>query len=126
MDIPSFYIVVTIVALIVFIVLLTVIGVFLNTSKSNGTSFPTIANKCPDRWALDNQGNCVIPANSVNVGTFSATNSNINTPGLNASSGLINMNDPGWSGVKTALCSQQAWANQLGIVWDGVTNNNTC
>jgi len=39
----------------------------------------------------------------------------------------INFTDSGWAnGAVTNICNQKKWANLNGIVWDGVTNYNSC
>lgn len=59
------------------------------------------------------------------------------TPGLAYTPGIIgkdstvgstiDFTSEAWSAQgKTSTCAQKQWAQQWGIAWDGITNNNTC
>jgi len=121
-----FYLIVISIALILLIVILTYIGILM-TGNNSVAPYPPIANTCPDTWVVDNNGNCVIPTNGNNLGTFSASIADSsNTPGLVNGMALINPNDPAWSSGKGSVCAKNIWANTYNIQWDGISNYNSC
>ena len=149
-----FYTVVIIVAVIVFILMLTYIGLIV-AEKNFGTNlveYPPISNSCPDNWKArtktDDNGvetvYCEVPTTSMkNTGTILDT-STINTSKNNAEMtygyddttftdsndnvvGAINFNDPLWMSTgKTAICAKNVWASTYDIQWDGVSNYTQC
>lgn len=132
----SFQIIVLLIATVVLILILTVIGINLTKNK-NKVVYPPIANQCPDYWKVSSDGtSCTIPmSGETNSGSIFSSGTNIpftndpaNTanyvPGLNANT--INFNDPGWVVNKNSTCNKQIWANKYKIVWDGVSNYNSC
>lgn len=139
-----FYLIVLGIAVIIFILVLTFIGLLMQTGKTNMV-YPPISNTCPDYWNIDGS-NCVIPpgaatgGSGTNVGDYDGTGntgrftkmSDVKMP-ISKSSGTVNgttvfsPSDPAWtSGGLTALCAQNKWANQNNIIWDGVSNYNSC
>jgi len=127
----KFQIIVLSIAVFILIIILTAIGLGLRNLK-NKIVYPPIANQCPDYWpvASDNVS-CSIPLypNGKNIGTsynsdgsIKFTNSTV--PGFNSST--INFNDPGWSANGSSTCNKQKWANQYQVVWDGISNYNSC
>jgi len=121
----SFYTTVVIIAIVILVIALTIVGVTL-TNKKNNISFPDYQNTCPDFWSLDTDGTTCKPLLS-----------NINTPPPNKASiavkhdgvtsannviSSINISDDNW----VSVCDKSSWAKKSGILWDGVTNNNTC
>jgi hypothetical protein len=134
----SFQIIVLSIAIIVLILILTVIGIGLKNMKNN-IVYPPIANMCPDYWQVAaDKVSCTIPmsATDTNSGTiydstgsipFSATPGNPSyIPGYNVTNSTINFSDAGWSAGKTSTCNQKDWATKYNIVWDGVSNYNSC
>lgn len=126
----SFQIIVLVIAVIVLIIILAVIGVTLGKLK-NKVVYPPIANQCPDYWrvASDNKS-CTIPVQgALNAGKIYVNNT-INftapVPGYNRDRNTIDFTDPGWVLNKSSVCNQKLWAEQYGVVWDGVTNYNSC
>jgi hypothetical protein len=121
-----FHFIVISIAAIILIVLLAYIGILMASNKS-ALVYPPISNSCPDKWKVDADGNCIIPQNGNNLGSYSASIANTtNTPGLISGSNLINPNDPAWSAGKGSICTKKGWANSYNIQWDGVTNYNSC
>jgi hypothetical protein len=128
----SFQIAVLGVAAIVLIIILSVIGVVLGNLK-NKVVYPPIANQCPDYWkvASDNVS-CTIPApGALNTGKIrdpitGYVTFTVPVPGYDASSNTINFTDPGWVLNNSSVCNQKLWATQYGVVWDGVSNYNSC
>jgi len=133
---------ITILVMIVFLILiLTVIGILM-AKKSNNLVYPPIANQCPDYWTFDGSS-CIVPnqgvlnssgvmiddANANTLNGFSSVGAvPKNTAGLktetknNKTVFKIDFKDPGWAGT----CDQKKWANKNNIVWDGISNYNTC
>jgi hypothetical protein len=145
-----FYIVVTVVAILFLIIILTLIGIAMRYQDKN-TIFPPLANDCPDFWTIASDGkSCTIPSKDKrNVGMLynkvdnsillkSATSDSngsysfpVYTPGTNgnltAAASTINFSNEAWNAQgKTAICSKKKWAMNWGISWDGVTNYNSC
>ena len=126
----SFQITVLAIAAIVLIIILAIIGVALGKLK-NKAVYPPIANQCPDYWKVASDSkSCTIPVQGglntgkiYNAGSVSFTN---NVPGYNATNNIINFSDPGWVLNNSSVCNQKLWAEQYGVVWDGVTNYNSC
>jgi hypothetical protein len=129
-----FYTIVLSIATIILILILTYIGVTTVYYKGK-ISYPPKALTCPDTWNVvpTDTSACTIPnAGSPNVGKLYdsagkliATSST--TYGLDTTNNYINFSDPGWTkGGLSAQCNQKAWANQMGIQWDGVSNYNQC
>lgn len=130
----SFQITVLAIAAIVLIIILAVIGIALNNLKKTAT-YPPIANGCPDYWEASSPGVCRIPSSSgKNVGTMYGDASTLvstfaspPTYGYTAgAAATINFNDQGWLSSKSSTCNKQIWAKKYGIVWDGISNYNSC
>jgi hypothetical protein len=139
-----FYIIVTVIAIVFLILILTVIGILMRY-QNKSTVFPPVANDCPDFWTIAENGTkCKIPTSTQkNVGSLYDSNNSIKikyetssafpmyTPGtngtLNISPNIIDFKNETWSSQgKTAVCAQKQWADNWGITWDGVTNYNSC
>jgi hypothetical protein len=122
------------VAVIVLILLLTVVGLILGKQSSNKT-FPPEYTDCPDYWTFNTDSSmCKIPSyglkTSLNVANVYDKRGKMllnssNTPGFtrDASNNVyVNFKDSAWGGV----CNMKKWSNENGVVWDGVSNFNTC
>lgn len=131
----SFYFIVSTITVVILIIALVGIGIAFNT-PNNAEVFPTVQNKCPDYWIIDNSGNCTIPSTTSPRGLNAPTTTisldgekdkkNTATPGFNGTD-KINFEDSGWStGGMSSTCKKKAWANSYGIIWDGITNYNNC
>lgn len=121
----SFYTIVIIIAIIILVIGLTIIGVTL-TNKKNNIEFPDYQNACPDFWTLDSTGNICKP-NGMNEPldikvANASTHSGVVTNTGNTKIESINISDEHW----VSVCDKASWAKKAGILWDGVTNNNTC
>ena len=131
-----FYIIVLSTAVILLILLLTYIGIQMTRNSANGSiAFPPKVSSCPDYWSagLSDSSACMIPYyKSVNTGGLYDTSGNLrlnnaSTYGLNSTNYSIDFTDLGWTkGGNNAKCTQKKWANQYGLVWDGVSNYNGC
>lgn len=136
----TFQITVLIVAVVILIIVFSAIGI---TQKyfSHSGGYPPVETTCPEYWTIDANSNCIIPVkDNVNVGKLYTDNGiiyltndpvdnsgKIYTPGYDSGNGIINFTDSLWSNDgKSAICSKQAWANKNAVVWDGVSNYNSC
>jgi archaellum component FlaF (FlaF/FlaG flagellin family) len=134
----SFQITVLLVAAILLIAIFTTVGI-LSKYSTEDKVYPPISNTCPDYWAVDASGNCVIPSTTgMNVGSSYASGSinfttdinqtnNIYTPGYISDGNKINFSDPLWGTLgKSVECAKKSWATQSKVVWDGISNYNSC
>ena len=136
----SFQITVLVVAAILLIAIFTTIGI-LTKYSSFDKAYPPIANTCPDYWAVDANGNCIVPPtptslNSgaiytaggvINLTTDKSDRSKTYTPGYSSDNASINFNDALWGSIgKTTLCAKKDWCTKNNLVWDGVSNYNSC
>jgi hypothetical protein len=143
----AFYLIALSIAAILLILILTYIGIVMANNKNKKSQYPPQSGSCPDYWSIStvDPSSCIIPARTDrNAGTKIVDASGksytsiydvngalllnaSNTGGLNTSQNSINFGDPKWitSGV-SAICAQKTWANTFGIVWDGVSNYNSC
>ena len=124
------------IAVVVLIIILTAIGLGLRNLK-NKVVYPPIANQCPDYWevASDNKS-CRIPVDSLmNTGTIVNRNTmrvSFDGPfpsypaGYDSSNNSIDFTNAGWSANNSATCNKQTWANKYKVVWDGISNYNSC
>uniref|UniRef100_A0A6C0HHT3 Uncharacterized protein n=1 Tax=viral metagenome TaxID=1070528 RepID=A0A6C0HHT3_9ZZZZ len=135
----TFQITVLIIAAVLLILIFVTIGILTKYSQTDNV-FPPIANTCPDYWAVDSAGNCIIPPTSSSLNTGKIyTGSTINisaskddtsksyTPGYSSANGTINFSDPLWGTLgKTTTCAKKTWANTNTLNWDGISNFNSC
>lgn len=144
-----FYLIVLAIATIMLILLLTFIGLMMKKQNTSNV-FPPVANTCPDGWTYDATNNaCLYNVNNlgydVDGKAYNTTNAfnvfnNLRDNSANiifptgarttAIRGLkldpIN-GAPIWNtGGLTSLCSQKSWANKNQLLWDGVSNYNSC
>lgn len=133
----SFHIIVLSIATIVLILILIIVGMLLGMGDST-TIYPPTYGICPDYWEIEKDTTkCIIPKirdTKLNIGsiydlsTMSLNDNITNTPGYsfdisnNNLTQYIDFNDPKWNGV----CDKKKWTNEYGIVWDGVSNYNSC
>jgi len=150
----SFYTIVIIVAVILFIIVLSYVGIMIADKKLSGESqvvFPPIKNTCPDNWDTKIQEDdngvekvyCVVPGQDMkNVGSIlnnnttdtSKTNAEA-TPGYNNSIfeknneplGVIDFDSQLWSAMgQTPDCAKKTWADTYDVLWDGISNYTKC
>ena len=135
-----FYSYVAIGTLVLLIAILVVIGVMMSKMKSADV-YPPMQNACPDYWDVSgNTGYCGFPASGgKNRGTVTADSADANkisatqawAPKLGLTDGKwLKLGDSAnWSKVYSGLseiCAKKRWAENNGIVWDGITNYNAC
>jgi len=143
----SFQITVMAIATIILIGIFTTIGIILSGNTADKV-YPPTTSTCPDYWKVspDDSNLCVIPSPSnvnaekiYNIGTdgnrylnISATKETgkIYTPGLTMDSNginTINFSNEGWgSDGVNPICAQKTWTGLTNVVWDGVSNYNSC
>lgn len=131
----SFQIIVLVVAIILLIVIFTSMGVITKYYSTENTLYPSMANTCPDAWAVTSQNTCTVPqSGALNSGSLYNDSTNVlnidanNTKGYNSANNEINFSDNTiWAGDgKSALCNKKRWAATYGVAWDGVSNANMC
>ncbi len=123
----TFYLIVLGIAIVVLILILTFVGLLMQTGKKN-VVYPPIANTCPDGWTVDSDGSCNIPTTgSSNMNGKLQSDLETSLSLVTATSNKFDPNHAGWtSSGKTAICAQKKWANKNNILWDGVSNYNSC
>ena len=129
----SFYSIVILVAAIILIVVLTFLGIEIS-KQGEEKDFPPDTSNCPDYWNEVETGICDIPlANKHpnNSGILDDSGTILITPnntyGLDPGAYKVDFNNEGWSAqTESEKCTKAKWANQFGIVWDGITNFNKC
>lgn len=92
-------------AVIILILALAFIGYMMYKAKSN-VAFPPEISECPDYWKVVGIEKC---ENTMNLGTCQ---------------GVYDFSSPEWQG-SSGLKKKNDWARGCGIVWDGVTNNES-
>ena len=123
----SFYSIVLIIAIIILIIALTIVGLTLN-KKKNVKPFPDFKTTCPDFWELNASGLCIPSTPPINTPLPTKVNSYVNvnvvTSGTDTDKKIVSIDpdDSKWASV----CTKTKWAKNVGILWDGVTNNNAC
>jgi hypothetical protein len=120
-----YYIIVSAVATIILVLILTYVGILMTSTQKKAT-YPPSYNLCPDYWQSNGSGTCNIPTTGMNAP--SSTDWVGDVYGYTDGDTAINFSDPGWSGGSTGeqRCGWQKWANANEIQWDGVTNYNGC
>jgi hypothetical protein len=126
----KFQMIVLAIAVVVLIIILTAIGLGLRNLK-NKVVYPPIANQCPDYWQADGSNNCLIPVtNPINTGTILSSDGSVSlpstVPGYNSLMKSIDFTNPAWNANNSATCNKQIWANKYQVVWDGISNYNSC
>ena len=132
----DFYTIVSIIALILLVITLTLIAVYI--PFTSGGNYPTYMQPCPDGWKL-NEGNlCTSIDGNTNA------NSHIINPAANNPTIYLNLSTDSkysfyplnpvsnfsyksGSNTYSGICGYKKWASDSsGITWDGVTNYDKC
>ena len=137
----KFHIIVLSIATVALILILIFVGILLSKGNTN-EAYPPSYGICPDYWEVDtdettNTSKCIIPniqTTKLNIGnmydesTMTLKDAITYTPGYsydisnNVVTQYIDFSDSKWTGV----CDKRKWANENGIVWDGISNYNSC
>lgn len=126
----SFSVIVLAVAAVVLVVLLAYMGSIMSSAKTN-VVFPPAANVCPDNWTATATGTCTAPAaggEGANIGALTASSANVSASGAGASAVLsIDPAGVAWAASgKSSICGKKSWADSNGVMWDGISNYNSC
>ena len=137
----NFHIIVLSIATVALILILIFVGILLSKGDTNA-AYPPSYGICPDYWEVDtnvktNTSKCIIPniqTTKLNIGnmydesTMTLKDEITYTPGYsydisnNVVTQYIDFSDSKWKGE----CDKKTWANENGIVWDGISNYNSC
>jgi len=91
-----------VVAVSVLCLILLFIGVMIERSKKNKV-WPPMVSECPDYFKVVGLEKCD------------------NTKDLGTCSGVTDFSGPEWQG-ESGMKKKKIWAQQCGVVWDGITN----
>jgi len=84
--------------------------------------YPPIEQTCPDFYSLNTATN-KCEANQVwgfqSGQTYTSTRTTLNCPSVEFTGANV-----GGMGAKSTLCTKKKWAEDCGVTWDGITNNN--
>jgi len=103
----SFQKTVFMIAVVLFILIMTVVGVLMTKSKA-GMEFPPEIGNCPDYWELISAGDQKVCSNIKDLGTCNEKEINFNTQTYKS---------------RKAKCN---WAKGCNVEWDGITNQGLC
>lgn len=129
-----FYIIVSSIAVVFLILVLTFMGIMMKNQNSK-VVYPPTSFVCPDYWSSDDSGNCTLPTKMsssnpsipINSGGSANLGTNPNIAPYSKDMKSFNVNNVLWSsGGKSTLCAQKDWSTQNSIQWDGVSNYNGC
>jgi len=129
----DFYTIVSIVAVVLLIIVLTLIAVYIPFTSA--TNYPTYMQPCPDSWTLGSNNTC--------TSIDDTTNANANMKDPNRPSSTLQLTNGKYSftslfpvstfsyknglNTYTGVCGYNKWASDSsGIIWDGVSNYNKC
>lgn len=131
----NFYKIVTIIAIVILIIFLTITGVVLNSSSKEKIIFPPYISMCPDYYVYnENSDECQGPSiisssltttiddNPINCNNFRIRNKKIDDSESDEDITGHSFNQPGM-GPNSGICAKKKWANGCNVHWDGITNN---
>jgi hypothetical protein len=101
----SFQKITIIVSLSILVIMLLLVAYMMYRSQSTAT-WPPIVSECPDYFEVVGPQVCN------------------NVRSLGSCHGIISFTDPGFQG-SSGLKQKKAWAQNCGVVWDGITNNTS-
>ena len=103
----SFQKTVFMIAVVLFILIMTVVGVLMTKSKT-GMVFPPEIGNCPDYWELIDVDGEKVCSNVKQLGTCNESDINFNLADYKS---------------RKAKCE---WAKGCNVEWDGITNQGLC
>tara|TARA_B100000900_G_C20584100_1_gene718771 strand:+ start:912 stop:1310 length:399 start_codon:yes stop_codon:yes gene_type:complete len=127
----SFYSIVVLIAVIILMLTLIWLGIEISKKKEDA-DFPPSRPVCPDYWKqMGNECEIPVTRHPNNKGIMNETGDGLlinsgNTPGMDDALNTIDMEDSGWKANGSDICAKRSWANEYGVVWDGVSNFNKC
>ena len=124
----KFHIIVLSIATVALILILIFVGILLSKGDTN-EAYPPSHGICPDYLEIHtdeatNKSKCIMYDES----TETLKSEIVKTPGYsnemsdNEVVQYIDFSNSGWKGE----CDKKKWANENGIVWDGISNYNSC
>lgn len=128
-----FYVIVLLVAFVFLILCLIGVGIMMQ-KQDEDKAFPMYASQCPDKWVVSDTSGCKVPASGdlnspENVtaiagdkySSFYDTDQFPESPRANDIEGqYLKFVD------NATTCDKHAWARDVGVRWDGVSNYNKC
>jgi len=120
----SFYNIVLIVALVMLIILLIVLGTLITESDNN--VYPPTSLKCPDYWVETEEG---CEPQGINDGGVETALEFYDETKSNYFKTIDYEDDEAISSKYTGIsdvCARRKWALNSNVVWDGVSNYNSC
>jgi len=118
----KFYIIVLSIFTIFLILILTMIGTTI-VYGDTALQYPPVVSQCPDYWKID--GNtCINTTNGINGVNSKNVIGNAYCNGQNCD--IIPSDEKWLANGLTPICNQRKWANTNNIMWDGVSNYNSC
>ena len=117
----SFQIIVLSIATIILILVLTMVGIIMRKASSD-VKYPPVSNNCPEYWVTDGNFCKLSSTNTGNLITIPT-----DTPGYSNDKSGFDYTSPYWAGNGlTSTCGKKEWAVKHNIVWDGISNYNSC
>ena len=127
-----FYVIVLLVAFVFLILCLIGVGIMMQ-KQDEDKAFPMYASKCPDKWVVSDTSGCRVPSSGdlnypedpdeIADGKYS-TFYESTTPATLVSGSIDNAYIKFAANATT--CDKHAWARNVGVRWDGVSNYNKC
>jgi hypothetical protein len=118
-----FYIVVSSIAIILLILILTVIGIMMKNTNAI-TNYPPYQSKCPDYWGVNADGICSQPSKTAVVNNLPRTYNAASDDKLNKATYSGRSDGPyNFDFSKNSICDNMAWSKRWNIQWDGVSNS---
>ncbi len=108
------------VSIIILIIALIVIGLSIRNTVSS-KKWPPIIGNCPDFWKFDDA-----TRECVNINGLGNTDDTVcpNYPaGGHTTCERFNFEDDTQYSGAIGKCNKQSWANDVGVTWDGITND---
>lgn len=127
-----FYVIVLLVAFVFLILCLIGVGIMMQ-KQDEDKAFPMYASKCPDGWVVNDTSGCQVPSsgglNSPEyvdeiAGDKYSSFYESTTPATLVSGSIDNAYIKFSPNATT--CDKHAWARDVGVRWDGVSNYNKC
>lgn len=124
----QFYLIVSVVAIVLLILLLTVIGIMMSNQNVVDV-YPPYQSQCPDYWTPNSDGKC-----SQNPSLNKLNSYDPQSAAEKVIQNKIKVTTTGSGSDATFLfdfsenkrCDNKSWANTHGIEWDGVSNAANC
>jgi len=118
-----FYIVVSSIAIILLILILTVIGIMMK-SQNAITNYPPYQSQCPDYWGVNADGTCQQPASDNRINNLPTSYRAASDDTLNkAKTSGPTIGPYTFDFSKNSICDNMAWTKRWSIQWDGVSNS---